>query len=107
MTTIRKATAHRRRVDALWWGLGLLWMGGVALIVLPATFPVHPGMAVLLHSAAFIVLWLWLSRRMQAAFRCPDCGGPVEDATPATSVEGDPVLRRCSRCTVLWDVGQT
>ena len=43
--------------------------------------------------------------RMGRAFKCPDCGGPVGPLLETDRRPGTPLLRLCSKCDVLWQVG--
>lgn len=42
---------------------------------------------------------------MGRSFKCPECGGPVDPPMETDGKPGTPVLRRCHRCDVLWQVG--
>jgi hypothetical protein len=53
----------------------------------------------------FVVTFVVLALRLSPKFRCPDCGGDVQDPLETTAKGGEPLLQLCSRCDVLWHVG--
>lgn len=47
-----------------------------------------------------------LQARLNRSFVCPDCSSPVSAQLPTEGWGGEPLLRHCPRCDVLWKVGQ-
>jgi hypothetical protein len=43
--------------------------------------------------------------RMGRGFRCPDCKGLVGPLLDTDGKQGTPLLRHCSSCDVLWQIG--
>lgn len=43
--------------------------------------------------------------KAEKAFKCPDCGGPVNDALDTDGKANTPILRLCPSCDVLWQTG--
>jgi Flp pilus assembly protein TadB len=61
----------------------------------------------LLSFVCFIVVLFRVVLKRRREFRCPDCGGEVEEAVETASSSSSPILRRCEKCDVLWRVGHT
>lgn len=56
------------------------------------------------YTLFFAIFMGWLIARMRRGFRCPDCGGTVEEVNEAQSQEGDRLLKLCKCCNTLWDI---
>ncbi len=85
-------------------------MTGVLLSPLLFLLPVSFNQIFLLYSViivAMVVVLVTVSRKWDAAFCCPDCGGAVDDALDTEGKEGAPILRLCPVCDVLWETGHT
>ena len=59
----------------------------------------------LISFLALVVTFVVIMLRRKHEFHCPDCGGEVQKALETTTKGGEPVLRLCPRCDVLWHVG--
>jgi hypothetical protein len=55
--------------------------------------------------AVFVVTFVVSALRLSPKFRCPDCGAEVQEPLETTAKGGEPLLQLCSRCDVLWHVG--
>lgn len=57
--------------------------------------------------AAILTVLVKVSGKWREAFRCPDCGGAVDDALDTKGKPSAPILRLCPACDVLWQTGTT
>ncbi len=73
------------------------WIDSIGLLMLLGLV-VCVGMLVLLGK---------VSSKWDKAFRCPDCGGPVDKAIDTEGKPSTPILRLCPACDVLWQTGVT
>ena len=68
------------------------------------------GQAFLIYSLiciAMVTVLVKVSGKWDASFRCPDCGGAVDDALDTEGKASAPILRLCPACDVLWQTGLT
>jgi hypothetical protein len=104
MTQVRDVQRHKWLMAVSFGLLGILWViGGLFFFVRlssnNAWFGIMQGLYVLgfiLFNAIFILV-------MRRKFRCPECGGVVEDV--GNGMEGDSILKLCKHCDTIWRIG--
>lgn len=101
-----KVARRYKRLSALFFAiLGFIWLGFVGFtIVVIDDVAIQTG-AAFVSFVIFVVAVLWMARRREQNFRCLDCGGEVEPCIEVEGKGGEPLLRLCKRCDVLWHVG--
>lgn len=105
--TLRRATRHQRAAGLYVLACGTAWLGFVGLtLVLTHDTATQQGLCLAALAVLGGALALGL-RRQDRAFRCPDCGGPVEPPLDTGGQDDAPLLRQCRACNVLWHVGKT
>jgi hypothetical protein len=53
----------------------------------------------------FSVIFAYVYLKKDKEFRCPDCKGEVDDCYETEGNGGEPLLRHCRKCDVLWHIG--
>ncbi len=107
MTTIKQASRHRQREMALFLGVSL---SGSALVFSMSYFIDSMWLLMLFGlvvCVAILAILVKVSGKWDKAFRCPDCGGPVDDSLDTEGKASAPILRLCPACDVLWQTGVT
>jgi hypothetical protein len=105
MPIIKSARPWDNFGTRLFFSLGGAWLGFVALVVWMTDNIAAQKTAGLISFLAFGATFVVIVRRRPSNFCCPDCGGEVQQALESTTKGGEPVLRLCPRCDVLWHVG--
>jgi hypothetical protein len=105
MPIIKSARPWDNFGTKLFVSLGAVWFGFVALVTWMTDNIAAQKTAGLISFIAFGVTFVVVMLRRPDKFRCLDCGGEVQQALESTRKGGEPVLRLCPRCDVLWHVG--
>ena len=105
MPIIKSARPWDNFGTRLFFSLGGVWFGLVVLVVWMTDNIAAQKTAALILFLAFGVTFFALMIRRPSEFRCLDCGGEVQQALESKTEGGEPVLRLCPRCDVLWHVG--
>ncbi|WP_143707480.1 hypothetical protein [Uliginosibacterium sp. TH139] len=61
-------------------------------------------------ASSLIILWVsgnLISKKFAKEPLCPDCKGPLEPSIETEGEGGQPLLRYCTHCDVLWHIGNS
>ena len=105
MPVIKSARPWKNAGTRIFLSLGGAWFVFMVVVVSLTDNPAVQKTVGLISFVAFAVSFVVLLRGRQPEFRCLDCGGEVQTAMDTTNKGGEPILRLCPRCNVLWHVG--
>ncbi len=105
MLPIRNASRYRRLCTAILWTAGVAWVAGGGVLVLFANYEPMPYLLPLAYTVVFGAILYGVMRGLERRFKCPQCGGEVEDHDVERGTEGDPKLKLCRHCATLWQIG--
>jgi hypothetical protein len=105
MTTVKIAAKHQNRQGVTFMGIGLVWAGLMALVFSQIDSVGLQQAIGLVSFIGVIAAMLYFMVKVEKAFKCPDCGGPVNDALGTDGKANTPILRLCPGCDVLWQTG--
>lgn len=105
MFPVRNALRHRCLSVIILWVSGVIWVVGGGALVLFANYEPVPFLLPFVYTVVFGVVLYGVIRGLERRFKCPQCGGEVEDHDVQRCTEGDPKLKLCRRCATLWQIG--
>ena len=105
MTRVQDATAFKRSNTLFAVSLGLVFIAGGLFMVRDGSDSVQTAIWMILYALAFALAQGAFIVFRYRSFRCPGCGGQVENIPDWPADEGTPVLKLCPRCDIRWRIG--
>jgi len=90
-------------MESSYWLFGLLWLFGEIYFIRLSNWSFWFILLQTLYVLGFALLNVAIVLVTRRKFRCPECGGAVEDT--GNGIEGDPALKLCKHCDIIWRIG--
>ena len=106
MPITKPAKIFRRRVGRLLFAAAGAWLVVATVIGFTVDDVQVRGFSLVASGIVALAVLALAELKASTEFICPDCGGGV--APPLeTKGDGQPILRLCPKCDVLWHMGNT